>query len=114
MATTYQAAAAVVKVSIGPSNGNRVARFIKRGGIIPEGVDQDSLKLLESRGLIEKVTVEDEPTEAELAAKAEAEAKAKAAAEAQAKADAEAAAKAEADAKAKAAAEAKAKAAAAR
>ena len=91
MATTYQAAAAVVKVSIGPAGGNRVARFIKRGGIIPEGVEPDSLKLLESRGLIEKVTAAETETS---------DAEAEAAAAAAAKAEADAAAKAEADAKA--------------
>jgi len=106
MATTYRAAAAVVKVSIGPAGGNRVARFIKRGGIVPEGVEQESLDMLESRGLIEKVPAEKAaPSEAD--AKAAADAQAKAEAEAKAKADAEAKAKADADAKAKAAAAAK-------
>jgi hypothetical protein len=105
MATTYQAAAAVVKVSIGPAGGNRVARFIKRGGIIPEGVEQDSLKLLESRGLIEKVPAgETDTSAADAEAAAAAAAKAKAEADAKAKADTEAKAKAAADAKAAAAA----------
>lgn len=109
MATTYQAAAAVVKVSIGPATGNRVARFIKRGGIIPEGVEPDSLKLLESRGLIEQVVVVDtETSDADaVAAAAAAAAMAKADADSKAKADAAARAKADAEAKAKAAAAAK-------
>ncbi len=98
MATTYRAKALVVKVSVGPSEGNRVARIIKQGGIIPEGVEKDQLARLEKLNLIEKVDV---------AAEAEAETKAKAAAEAEAEA------KAAADAKAAAEAEAKAKAAAA-
>lgn len=99
MATTYQAAAAVVKVSIGPAGGNRVARFIKRGGIIPEGVEPDSLKLLESRGLIEKVTAAETETSDAEAEAAAAAAAAAAKAEADAKA-AEAAAKAKTSAKA--------------
>lgn len=107
MATTYRAAAAVVKVSIGPATGNRVARFIHRGGIIPEGVEQDSLKLLESRGLIEKVAATEASDADAAAAAAAAKAEADADANAKAKADADAKAKAEADAKAKAAAAAK-------
>jgi hypothetical protein len=103
MATLYRAKANVVKVSIGPSTGNRVARIITRGGIIPEGVEQDQLDRLAKLNLIEKFTVQDEPTEAEAKAAADAEAKAKA--DADAKAAAEAKAKAAAD--AKAAAEAK-------
>lgn len=105
MAPTYQAAAAVVKVSIGPAAGNRVARFIKRGGIIPEGVEQATLDLLEDRGLVEKVSVaETDTSEADDAASAAAEAEAKAAAEAEAKAKADADAKAKTTAAAKTAA----------
>lgn len=103
MATTYRAASTVVKVSIGSASGNRVARFIKRGGIIPEGVEQASLDLLEERGLIEKVPAAETDT-SEADAKAAADAAAKAEAAAKAKAEAEAKAKADADAKAKAAA----------
>lgn len=106
MATTYRAASAVVKVSIGPAGGNRVARFIKRGGFIPEGVEPDSLKLLESRGLIEKVPAAETETSGSDAEAAAAAAEAEAAAAAQEAADA--AAKAEADSKAKTAASAKA------
>ena len=105
MATNYRAASAVVKVSIGPAGGNRVARFIKRGGFIPEGVEQESLKLLESRGLIEKVSVS---TDAEIAEAEAAQAAAEAEAAAAAQEAADAAAKAEADSKAKTAASAKA------
>ncbi|URC18047.1 hypothetical protein QEO76_gp09 [Arthrobacter phage Cole] len=99
MATTYKATAAAVKVSVGPADGNRVARIIRRDGIIPEGVEADQLKRLEKLGLIEKVTEEADSTEVEAAAKAEAEAAAKAAADAKAKAEAEAAAKKAAPAK---------------
>lgn len=100
MATLYQARANVVKVSIGPATGNRVARLITRGGVIPEGVEQGQLDRLAKLKLIEKVTVQDEPTEADIAAAAAAEADAKAKAEA----DAKAAAAAEAEAKSKTAA----------
>lgn len=108
----YKAKARVVKVSIGSPDGNRVARIVHAGGIIPEGVHEDQLKSLVARNLIEVVdgteTSDQETSNAEdqleklaeavKAAKA-AEAKAKAAekkaAEAEAKAD-------ESDAKAKA------------
>ncbi|QAY16062.1 hypothetical protein SEA_ELESAR_10 [Arthrobacter phage Elesar] len=93
MATTYKATAAAVKVSVGPADGNRVARIIRRDGIIPDGVETEQLKRLEKLGLIEKVAEEADSTEVEAAAKTAAEADAKAAAEAKAKADAEAAAK---------------------
>ncbi|WP_455833740.1 hypothetical protein [Pseudarthrobacter siccitolerans] len=99
MATFYKATANVVKVSIGPAAGNRVARIITRGSVIPEGVEQEQLDRLTKLKLIEKVTVTDEPTEEEKAAAAAAEAEAKAAAEAKAKADADAKAKAAAAAK---------------
>ncbi|MDO5743491.1 MAG: hypothetical protein Q4P23_03400 [Micrococcaceae bacterium] len=85
MADTYVAKANVVKVSIGPADGNRVARIIRAGGAIPEGVEQTSLDALVKRGLIERVKHAAAP------AGAEADAAAKAAA------DAEAAAKAAAD-----------------
>ena len=105
MATFYKAAANVVKVSIGPAAGNRVARIITRGSVIPDGVEQEQLDRLAKLKLIEKVTVQDGPTEAEM--KAAADAKAKAEADAKAKVEADAKAKADADAKAKAAAAAK-------
>lgn len=103
----YIAKAPVVKVSIGAAEGNRVARILREGTPIPDGVTDEQLKSLVDRGLI----VEAPPTEEELAAAAEAKkqaaaatakakADAKAKAEAEAKARAEAAAKAEADAKA--------------
>lgn len=61
MATLYKAKAAVVKVSVGSPSGNRVARIVRAGGIIPEGVDEEQLKHLVSRKLIEKVTVTERP-----------------------------------------------------
>jgi hypothetical protein len=103
MTSIYVAKAAVVKVAVGPASGNRVARIIKRGGVIPEGVDNAKLVQLERLGLIELLpdTAADEAAaEAAVTAAAEAEA----AAVAKAAADAEAAA---ALAKSKAAASAK-------
>lgn len=88
--TTYTAAAAYVKVEIGPADGNRVARIIRRGNPIPDGVDPAKLSELEDLGLIEPVTAVPEPdSEAEANAKADAAAKA----EADEKAKADAAAK---------------------
>ncbi|KRE72589.1 hypothetical protein [Arthrobacter sp. Soil762] len=104
MPQLYKAMASVVKVAVGPATGNRIARIIRQGGIIPEGVEQAKLDQLEALGLIEQVTIEATPTEEEAAA---AEATAKAAAEAEAKAAADAKAAAEAEAKAKATATAK-------
>lgn len=93
MATTYRAKALVVKVSLGPANGNRVARIIKQGGIIPEGVEKDQLTRLEELGLIEKVPAEPDESK-QSSSDSDPEAEAKAAAEAEAKAAAEAEAKA--------------------
>jgi hypothetical protein len=56
--TQHIATAAVVKVSIGSLSGNRVAAFIQRGGVVPEGVAEEQLKRLVDRGLIEEVAVE--------------------------------------------------------
>lgn len=102
MSDVYVAKANVVKVSIGALDGNRVARIIRRGGVIPEGVNEASLKDLAKRGLIAPVKPAVSP-----AATAQAQAEADAAAKAQADAAAESAAAA----KAEAAATAKAKAA---
>lgn len=95
MTKLYVVSAAVVKVAVGPANGNRVARIIKRGGIVPEGVDQAKLDQLEDLGLIEALADPEETA----AAEAEVAADAKAAADAEAKAEAEAKAKAAAAAK---------------
>lgn len=82
MADTYVAKANVVKVAVGPADGNRVARIIRKGGAIPEGVEQTSLDALVKRGLIEKVK-----PDAKQSAAAKAKAEADAAAAAQAAAD---------------------------
>ncbi|GAA1714498.1 hypothetical protein [Brachybacterium phenoliresistens] len=50
---SYKVTAPVVKVSIGSLDGNRVARILRAGAIVPEGVAEESLDLLASRGLIE-------------------------------------------------------------
>ncbi|MBW4094590.1 MAG: hypothetical protein HIU81_03945 [Acidobacteria bacterium] len=88
----YIAKASVVKVAVGPKTGSRVARFIRAGSPIPEGVDQDLLDALAERGLIQLTP--DNPAEDTAADDAQAEAAAKAEADAAAKAatDAEAAA----------------------
>ena len=85
MATTYRAKAVVVKVSVGPATGNRVARIIKQGGIIPEGVETEQIKRLVSLDLIEKVTDAASETDSTDADTAKAEAEAKAAADETAK-----------------------------
>lgn len=54
---------AVVKVSVGPANGNRVARILQAGDIVPEGVDQAQLDSLEKRGLIEQLPEENDEVE---------------------------------------------------
>lgn len=53
----YRAKAPVVKVSIGAADGNRVARIIREGTAVPDGVAQSQLDALEARGMIEKVIV---------------------------------------------------------
>jgi hypothetical protein len=60
MSTLHIATAAVVKVSIGSPTGNRVAQFVQRGGIVPDGVAEDQLERLIARGLIEVLEVEPE------------------------------------------------------
>lgn len=70
-ATIHKVTTAVVKVSIGDVTGNRVARFVYRDGIVPEGVSKDQLDRLAARGLIEPVKV---PTTEELEAQAAADA----------------------------------------
>lgn len=91
MADIYKAKALVVKVSVGPADGNTVAAIVRQGEIIPEGVEQDKLDALVKRGLIEKV--KQPSTAAKAKADADAAAKAKTEAEAAAKAEADAAAK---------------------
>lgn len=101
MADLYQAKAPVVKVSVGSASGNRVARIIRAGDVVPAGVNEEALAALVKRGLIVKVAHQQS---AAAKAKADADAKAKTDAEAKAKLEAEATAKAKADADAKAAA----------
>lgn len=56
MGAAYRAKAKVVKVSVGPAKGNRIARIVREGVTIPDGVEQEQLNRLEARGLIELVT----------------------------------------------------------
>lgn len=60
--TLYTVKRAVVKVAIGPASGNRVARILQAGDVVPGGVDQELLDSLEKRSLIEKVA-EDSDTD---------------------------------------------------
>lgn len=48
-------ASGTVKVSIGSAAGNRVARILRDGDVIPEGVDEETLARLFDRGLIVEV-----------------------------------------------------------
>ncbi|MGD9607397.1 MAG: hypothetical protein AB7V10_07945 [Leucobacter sp.] len=59
----YIAAATVVKVSVGPATGHRIAQIVRRGDVLPQGVDQELLDKLEKRGLITLVETEDEAVE---------------------------------------------------
>lgn len=64
--TKHIATAAVVKVSIGSPSGNSVAQFVRRGDLLPEGLDEAQLERLVERRLIEAVAevVEVEPPKA--------------------------------------------------
>jgi len=63
---SYKVTAPVVKVSIGSLDGNRVARILRAGAIVPEGVAEESLDLLAARGLIEALPEPDVDPEADL------------------------------------------------
>lgn len=62
MADKYRVKAPVVKVSIGSPDGNRVARILRAGAIVPDGVAAESLEKLAARGFLEEV---DDAEEAE-------------------------------------------------
>ena len=47
--------APVVKVSVGSPGGNRVARILRAGAVVPEGVDEVQLKALAKRGMLQKL-----------------------------------------------------------
>ena len=55
---THIVNARYAKVSIGSPSGNRVARILRRGAVVPEGVDTAQLEHLVSRGIISPVEVE--------------------------------------------------------
>lgn len=52
----------VIKVSVGGATGNRVARVLFEGDIVPEGVADEQLSRLIDRGLIAVVVEESEQT----------------------------------------------------
>ncbi|MEX8058737.1 hypothetical protein [Microbacterium sp. 16-032] len=60
MSTQHIAKARVVKVAVGASSGNRVARILFAGDIVPDGVAEDQIERLLERGLIEAVESGDE------------------------------------------------------
>lgn len=101
---THIAKAPFVKVSVGDPAGHSVARIVRAGGVIPDGVDDTVLTSLVERGLIEKVSDGEDGGTADDSAK-KAPAKRKTAAEK--KAEAEAAEKARVEAEASAAADTK-------
>lgn len=55
MTILHRVTAPVVKVSIGSPGGNRVARILTRGSLVPEGVAAELLDSLTARGLIEAI-----------------------------------------------------------
>lgn len=62
--TLYTATSAVVAVPAGAPAGNRVIRFISRGGILPEDADQQTVDHLLELGMISvlpELEVADEP-----------------------------------------------------
>ncbi|WP_220015058.1 hypothetical protein [Clavibacter michiganensis] len=73
--TTHMVTGTVVKVSVGSASGNRIARILRHGDIVPEGVDDELLARLADRGLISEL-----PSDEELLAEALAEREAEAAA----------------------------------
>lgn len=50
--TLHIATATVVKVSIGSAGGNSVAQFVRRGDLIPDGVDEAQLERLVKQGFV--------------------------------------------------------------
>lgn len=52
----YVVTAPVAKVSVGDPGGNRVARILRAGAIVPEGVPSGDLEALAARGLIKALT----------------------------------------------------------
>lgn len=102
MSKLHIATAAVVKVSIGSPSGNSVASFVRRGDILPEGVDEAQLARLAERGFIAELHAPEPDPEPSVFSQADVDAAVKAATDTQAaeltqaKADLEAA-KAELD-----------------
>ena len=53
--TTHEVTAAAVKVSIGGAGGNRVAVILRRGDVLPAGVDEEQVERLIDRDLITEI-----------------------------------------------------------
>jgi hypothetical protein len=59
MTTIHIAAGRFVKVAVGSIDGNRVARILRKGEPVPDGVDADLLDNLVERGLLTAVEIAD-------------------------------------------------------
>ncbi|NLP82593.1 hypothetical protein HF576_01905 [Microbacterium sp. CFH 90308] len=84
MSNRHVATAAVVKVSIGSPSGNSVAQFVRRGDILPEGVDKEQIKRLTKQGFIAVLEEPDPEPEPTVFSQADVDAAVKAATDAQA------------------------------
>ncbi|MDQ1206201.1 hypothetical protein [Microbacterium sp. SORGH_AS_0862] len=63
MSVQHIAKARVVKVTVGGATGNRLARVLFAGDPVPENVDEDQIKRLLDRGLIEPISEESNEVE---------------------------------------------------
>ncbi len=61
MADTYIVKTKYVKVSIGPAGGNKVARILRAGQVLPDGVSDVHMKALLDAKLISKVNSRSTP-----------------------------------------------------
>jgi hypothetical protein len=78
------ATAAVVKVSIGSRSGNSVAQFVRRGDLLPEGLDEAQIERLLKQGFIAEHEEPEPEPEPEVFSQADVDAAVKAATDAQA------------------------------
>lgn len=81
---SHIATAAVVKVSIGSPSGNSVAQFVRRGDLVPAGVDDAQIERLVKRGFIEEFEAPEAEPEPTVFSQADVDAAVKAATDAQA------------------------------
>lgn len=81
--TLHIATAAVVKVSIGSPSGNSVAAFVRRGELVPAGVDEPQIERLVKQGFIAEFEAPEAEPEPEVFSQADVDAAVKAATDAQ-------------------------------